>query len=74
MQLMIIACWDTGLKFQIHSPTTALTLTIYGKGSKFSNTFLFLFLKLVSRARSHKLHDRIANRGDPDQTASLEAV
>ena len=48
----------------------------YGKCSKISNTFLFLFSTkfLVIRAGMHKLLVRIANRGDPDQTASSEAV
>ena len=48
----------------------------YGKCSKISNTFLFLFLNkiLVFWAGIHKMLVRIANREDPDQTASLEAV
>ena len=39
-------------------------------------TFLFLFSKkmLVIRARNHKTFVRIANREDPNQTASPEAV
>ena len=43
---------------------------------KISNTFLFLFSTkmLVFRAGIHKMLARIANRKDPDQTASLEAV
>ena len=47
----------------------------YGKCSKISNTFLFLFLTkmLVIRAGIHKMLIRIANREDPDQTTS-EAV
>ena len=37
--------------------------------------FLTLSSKmLVSRAGIHKMHDRIANREDPDQTTSSEAV
>ena len=43
--------------------------------SKISNTFLFLFSnKMVIRARIHKMLVRNANREDPDQTASSEAV
>ena len=43
---------------------------------KFWNTFLSLFLDkmLVFRAGIHKILVRIANREDPDQTASSEAV
>ena len=43
-----------------------------GKCSKISNTFVFLFSSkmMVIRAGIHKLVDRIAKRGDPDQTAS----
>ena len=39
-------------------------------------TLLFLFSNemLVFMAESHKMLDRIANREDPDQTASSEAV
>ena len=49
---------------------------VYGKCSKILNTFLFQFLKemLVIRAGIHKKHVGIANREDPDQTASSEAV
>ena len=48
----------------------------YGKCSKISNTFLFLFLNkmLVIRAGIHKMHLRIVNGDDPDQTASSEMV
>ena len=48
----------------------------YGKCSKISNTFLFLFSNkmLVSWAGIHKMLVRIANREDHDQTASSEAV
>ena len=48
----------------------------YGKCSKISNTFLFLFSSkmLVFEAGSHKMHIRIANREDPDQNASSEAA
>ena len=51
-------------------------LITYLRYSKISNTFLFLFLnkKLVIRAASHKMLVQIANREDPDQTASSEAV
>ena len=51
-------------------------LPCYGKCSKISNTFLVLFSNemLVIRDGIHKLLVRIANREDPDQTASSEAV
>ena len=48
----------------------------YSKGSKIVNTFLFLFSNKISvtMASIHKMLAIIANRDDPDQTASLEAV
>ena len=48
----------------------------YGKCPKISETFLFLFFKemLVIRAGIHKMHVRMANRENSDQTASSEAV
>ena len=48
----------------------------YDKCSKISNTFLFLLSnkKLVFRAEIHKMLVKIANREDPDQTGSSEAV
>ena len=47
----------------------------YGKCSKILNNFHFLFTNemLVIRTGIHKMLVRIANREDPDQTAS-EAV
>ena len=44
--------------------------------SKTSNTFLLLFSNkvLIIMAGIHNLFFRIANREDPDQTASSEAV
>ena len=50
--------------------------TIYGKRSKIWNTSPFLFSNkmLVFRVGIHKMLARIANREDPDQTASEEAV
>ena len=60
------------------SPDMVLTFTIniYGKSSKILNTFLFLFSTkmLVIRDGINKMLVRIANREDPDQTASSEAV
>ena len=43
---------------------------------KFQNTFHFLFTNkmFVIRTGIHKMHVRIANREDPHQTASSEAV
>ena len=48
----------------------------FGKCSQISKILLFLFLNkmLVYRAVIHKVVVRIANREDPDQTASSEAV
>ena len=48
----------------------------YSKCSKIWNTFLFLFSEnmLVIKAGAHIMLVRIANRKDPDQTASSEAV
>ena len=44
--------------------------------SKISNTFLILFSNkmLIFRAGIHKILVRIANREDPDQTASFSAL
>ena len=48
---------------------------MYRKCSKNSNTFfLFSNKMLVIRDGIHKIFIRIANREDPDQTASSEAV
>ena len=43
---------------------------------KFQTPFLFLSLNkiLVIRPGNHKMYVRLANRDDPDQTASSEAV
>ena len=41
---------------------------------KFQTIFLFSIKKLVFRAAMNKVLVRIANREDPDQTASSEAV
>ena len=51
-------------------------LNSYGKCYKISNTFLFLFSNkmLVFRAGIYKFLVRVANREDPNQTASSEAV
>ena len=52
------------------------SISTYCKCSKVSNTFLFLFSNkmLIFRAGIHKMLVRIANREDPDETASSEAV
>ena len=41
---------------------------------KFRTLFSFCSKKMVIRAGIHKMLVRITNRGDPDQTASEEAV
>ena len=46
----------------------------YGKCSKFLNIFLFSNKMLVIKTGIHRMLVRIANREDPDQTASSEAV
>ena len=48
------------------------TICLHGKCSKISNSFSLSILNeiLIIRAGSHKMLARIANRGDPDQTAS----
>ena len=53
-----------------------LVVYMYGKYSKISNAFLILFSNkmMIIRAEIHKLLVRKANREDPDQTASEEAV
>ena len=49
---------------------------IHGICSKIFKTFHFLFSKpmWVIRAAIHKMVVRVANREEPDQTASSEAV
>ena len=49
---------------------------VYGKCSKISKILLFLFSDkmFMIRAGTQNMHVRIANREDPDQTASSEAV
>ena len=49
---------------------------MYTECSNFLNTFLFLFLTkmLAIRAETDKMLVRTANREEPDQTASSEAV
>ena len=46
----------------------------YCKCSKIVNAFFFLFFNkiMIIRAGIHKMNARIANREDPDQTASEE--
>ena len=55
---------------------TRLNKRKYGKCSKISITFHFLFTNktLVIRTGIHKMLVIIANREDPDKTASSEAV
>ena len=57
-------------------PDMAYTIKIYDKCSKILNTFLFLLSTklLVFSDGIDKTLVRIANREDPDQTASSEAV
>ena len=53
-----------------------LTVNISDNCPKIWNDFLFMFSNkmLVIRAGIHKMLVKIANREDPDQTASSEAV
>ena len=48
---------------------------VYSKGSKILNILFFCTLSkmLFIRAKIHKIHVRIANRSDSDQTATSEA-
>ena len=52
------------------------TNAFYGKNSKTLNTFQFLFENkmLLIRTGIHNRLVRIANKEDPDQTASCKAV
>ena len=56
--------------------TVLILIECYGKCSKILNTILFLISTkmFVIRDGVHKMLVRIANREDPDQTASSEAV
>ena len=63
----------------VHLLLSLLSVSVcftYGKCSKILNAFLFLFSNkiLLFRAGIHKMLVRIANREDPEQTASEEAV
>ena len=56
-------------------PDMAYTIKMYNKCSKILNIFHFLLsTMLVIRDGIDKMLVRIANREDPDQTASSEAV
>ena len=59
-----------------HHPLSSTEKIIYGECCKISNTFLFLYSNkmLGFRAGIHEMLVRTANREDPDQTASSEAV
>ena len=75
--IIIIIMQIKSVKLQItHNYAKYQYINIYGKCSKSSTAFFFLFSnkKLVFRAGIHKMLVRIANREDPDQTASSEAV
>ena len=58
------------------SETQKTKSELYTKCSKILSTFLILFLNkiLVFKAGIHKMLVRVANREDPDQTASSKAV
>ena len=60
----------------VNFPKSKYSELKYGKCFKILNTFLSLFSNkiLVISAGSHKILVRIANREDPDQTTSKEAV
>ena len=70
--LIVLTSW----KISVEKSSFQIKKIHYGKCSKISNTFLFLFSNkmLVFRAGIHKMLVIIANREDPDQTASPEAV
>ena len=68
--------WKVSLKI-LNSGIILKTFThAYGKCSKILNTFLFLFSNkmVVIKAGINKMIVIIANREDPDQTASTDAV
>ena len=68
------ACFFQGL---VHiNRVQVINVLWYGKCFKILNTFVFLISNkmLVFRAEAHKMLVRIANRRDPDQTASSGAV
>ena len=72
---MVCGCRGKGVKMENLTPANIVKNSCqvirYSKCSKISNTFLFLFSnKMVIRAGIHKMVARIANREDPDQTAS----
>ena len=58
------------------APINTLSFAMYGKCSQISNTFHFLNSKKMRFISPgiHQILVRIANREDPDQTASSEAV
>ena len=65
------------LKWSRHKKTClGFANWLNGKWSKILNTFLLLFLykMLISMAGIDKMYARTANKDDPDQTASSEAV
>ena len=72
---MVIGPVKKGFMFYVTYADTAKSKN-YDKCSKISSIFLFLISikMLFIRAGTHKMHVRIANREDPDQTASSEAV
>ena len=61
--------------YHIH-PKIRTSASDCGYRSEFLNSFLSLLSHkiLVIRAVNQKMHVRIANRAEPDQTASEEAV
>ena len=71
--LLVRVCCDAGIYVFIEKRQKQFG---YSKGSQILNTFLFLFSNkmLVYGVGIHKILVRIANREDPDSTASSEAV
>ena len=63
-------------KSRSQRPLQFYNKSLYGKFSEFRTPFLSRFATrmLVIKAGIHKMLVRIANREDPDQTASSEAV
>ena len=61
---------------RVCSDVVLLSISLYRKCSKISNTFLYLLstIIMVIRTGIHEMLVRIANREDTDQTASSEAV
>ena len=73
---MVLSFSDSNVEVFVKQKWNVMKNSYYGKYSKISNTFLILFSNkmLVSGAGIHKILVILANREDPDQTASKEVL